>query len=431
MKLNNIVSFFSIVFLVYITGCSTPGNTFFKKQTPHEAYAQKLKDAGLHETALGRSWAHMAAWSLKNPVTIDLPFREQGYLDGSQASVASFLFSGNQGEHIIVKLETTPPSGFNIFLDIFFIEDAQPANIKSFMNDKLTDSFEVEKTGTYILRLQPELLQSGNYKIDIMTGPSLAYPIKAPGNNHIKSFWGASRDGGRRSHEGVDMFANFQTPVVAAADGRVTRVAVNNLGGKVVFMRPEGKNYSLYYAHLDSQLVSGGEWVRVGDTLGLMGNTGNAKSTAPHLHFGIYTPQGAVNPLPFINPSRQLPEPVQADENLLGSFATISRKINIESGQQKISIPSNTVFYIAAANKNQYRIIFPDSSNVYVQGTLLKNLKAINKIELKSDRNIYEKPHTAAPVKAVLKPGAAVEVLGSFKNYFLVKSGNNQGWIVQ
>lgn len=39
----------------------------------------------------------------------------------------------------------------------------------------------------------------------------------------------------------------------------------------------------------------------MGDTLGLVGNTGNAKTTAPHLHFGIYkSGQGAINPLPFV-----------------------------------------------------------------------------------------------------------------------------------
>jgi len=58
---------------------------------------------------------------------------------------------------------------------------------------------------------------------------------------------------------------------------------------------------SLYYAHLDSILVPTGKKVIIGDTLGLVGNTGNARTTVPHLHFGIYkSGQGAINPLPFV-----------------------------------------------------------------------------------------------------------------------------------
>ncbi len=72
------------------------------------------------------------------------------------------------------------------------------------------------------------------------------------------------------------------------------------MGGKQVWLRDGIFGQSLYYAHLDSILVSGGKRVKTGDTLGLVGNTGNAKTTSPHLHFGIYTTNGAIDPLPFV-----------------------------------------------------------------------------------------------------------------------------------
>ena len=63
---------------------------------------------------------------------------------------------------------------------------------------------------------------------------------------------------------------------------------------------PAGRR-TLYYAHLDRREVSPGARVRPGDVVGFVGNTGNARATAPHLHFGIYRPgSGAVDPLPFI-----------------------------------------------------------------------------------------------------------------------------------
>ncbi|RYY98431.1 MAG: M23 family metallopeptidase, partial [Chitinophagaceae bacterium] len=76
----------------------------------------------------------------------------------------------------------------------------------------------------------------------------------------------------------------------------------------------------LYYAHLDEQRVRPGQHVAAGDILGLVGNTGNARHTPAHLHFGIYTAGGAVDPFPFIDktehaaaalPKRPLPTTLQ------------------------------------------------------------------------------------------------------------------------
>src|SRR5690606_2218594 len=131
-------------------------------------------------------------------------------------------------------------------------------------------------------------------------------PVAASARQHIGSFFGDARDGGGRQHEGIDIFAARHTPVVAAADGVVGRVGNNRLGGKVVWLRPKNRPVNLYYAHLDSQLVTFGQVVNEGDTLGLMGNTGNARTTPPHLHFGVYGPAGAVDPLPFIRSKKMI-----------------------------------------------------------------------------------------------------------------------------
>ena len=75
----------------------------------------------------------------------------------------------------------------------------------------------------------------------------------------------------------------------------------------------------LYYAHLDRQLVQPGQHVRPGDTLGLVGNTGNARTTVPHLHFGIYqSGRGAVDPWPYLHRADPVPAalPTAAGEYL-------------------------------------------------------------------------------------------------------------------
>src|SRR5690606_40254314 len=131
--------------------------------------------------------------------------------------------------------------------------------------------------------------------ISIVSQGILAFPIANKSTQNIASFWGDPRDGDARKHEGGDVFASRGTPVVAASAGRVRRVGDNRLGGKVVWLSSSELGHSQYYAHLDSQLVNVGQSVSAGDTIGLVGNTGNAITTAPHLHFGIYrSGRGAV-----------------------------------------------------------------------------------------------------------------------------------------
>jgi hypothetical protein len=79
-------------------------------------------------------------------------------------------------------------------------------------------------------------------------------------------------------------------------------------------MRVADRTISLYYAHLDKQLVEAGQRVKKGDTLGLVGNTGNARFTPSHLHFGIYNYHGAVDPWPFVNKAIKTADEVKPKE---------------------------------------------------------------------------------------------------------------------
>ena len=137
---------------------------------------------------------------------------------------------------------------------------------------------------------------------------SLAFPVAGKRSN-IGSFWGASRDGGSRSHEGIDIFAKKGTPVVAIANGTIVSKGRTPLGGKVLWLKPAGHSWSAYYAHLDKQKVKEGQYVRKGQVIGTVGNTGNARHTPSHLHFGIYTGKGAVNPLPYVKNSPKIVVP--------------------------------------------------------------------------------------------------------------------------
>src|SRR5690606_29891858 len=136
--------------------------------------------------------------------------------------------------------------------------------------------------------IQPEIEASTPFRIKMRTQPVYQFPVAGAKNTSIQSFWGANRDGGRRSHEGIDIFAPRENPVIAVTDGYVTSTGERGQGRKQVWLRDQKRNPSLYYANLDSIANEGRRSVKTGDTLGFVGNTGNARTTPPHLHFGIY-----------------------------------------------------------------------------------------------------------------------------------------------
>jgi murein DD-endopeptidase MepM/ murein hydrolase activator NlpD len=128
---------------------------------------------------------------------------------------------------------------------------------------------------------------------------SLAVPVEGVRPSDLVDTWGSPRSEGRR-HEGIDIFAPRGTPVLAATQGLIVRKGLNRLGGKVVtVMGPAG--WFHYYAHLDDwNTFAVGDWIEVGTVLGYVGDTGNAKGTPTHLHYGIYEGGQARDPYPLL-----------------------------------------------------------------------------------------------------------------------------------
>jgi murein DD-endopeptidase MepM/ murein hydrolase activator NlpD len=129
----------------------------------------------------------------------------------------------------------------------------------------------------------------------------LSVPVEGVRAARIKSSWHAPRAGGRL-HEGQDIFAARGTAVRSATAGYVVRVGENALGGNTVYVLGAGGR-TYYYAHLDAYApdASVGSYVTPGTVLGYVGTTGNAAGTSPHLHFGVYTSAGAIDPLPLLS----------------------------------------------------------------------------------------------------------------------------------
>jgi hypothetical protein len=335
-------------------------------------------------------------------------------------------------------LTKRPTTGYLIFMDLW--ENAPTANSKpTLLRSADTTSqpleYEVDDDQNFILRLQPELLKGGEYTLSISTGPTLAFPVTPKVKSTIASFWGAGRDAGARKHEGIDIFAPRGTLLVAAADGIVTRVQENKLGGKVVFLRPNNKNYTLYYAHLQKQIAEPGQRVRVGDSIGLVGNTGNAITTDPHLHFGIYTYTGAIDPLPFINRVIKTPDKITAPLNKLAKWVRTTRAIRISATNsfnqdEELTVEANTALKVQAASADRYKVSTPGGETVFVPGADVElSASPLRKMSLKATQPLLDQPHPLAARKTILAEGKPVNILATYKDFYLVNSGKLEGWI--
>ncbi len=129
---------------------------------------------------------------------------------------------------------------------------------------------------------------------------SLPVPVQGITPSQLADTWGAPRSGGR-THKGIDIFAKRETPILSATEGIVLRKGENRLGGRTItIIGPAGWRH--YYAHMERYTNHEiGDWVEQGEVIGYVGNSGNARTTPTHLHYGIYELGGpAHNPYPYL-----------------------------------------------------------------------------------------------------------------------------------
>jgi murein DD-endopeptidase MepM/ murein hydrolase activator NlpD/SH3-like domain-containing protein len=426
-----------IALCIAVSACSKSGGplAIFQKLSPHDAYAQHLKDNGFERTAMGSAWLLNADKMVRAPLNINVPYKETGYFADDKVTGTALRFDAKRGQKLRITITKKPANNFAIYADLFQEEGTQP-KITAFA-DTIGSllAYEVKQTGKYILRLQPELLRSGEYTLTITAGPSLSFPVSASGKPHIGSFWGDGRDEGGRKHEGIDIFAPKHTPAIAAANGTVTGVTVNLLGGNVVFLHPNNENYTLYYAHLDVQTVHQGQNVAIGDTIGLVGNTGNARTTPSHLHFGIYTNSGAIDPLAFVDKDGRQPQSISAPLKYLNATVRTSVKSSLYNlpSEKGISIQTmavNTPLNVSAATDGWYKVVLPDGQAGYISSKNVIAADNIRNITLNINQPVYNAPDSMnAPRIKTVSAGQKVSILAEYKHYMLVYSNGDTGWI--
>lgn len=133
----------------------------------------------------------------------------------------------------------------------------------------------------------PAQTSSGNYS------GSSSYPVYA--GYYMRPIIGGLKTQGLHGHNGIDFASSYGSNILAAADGQViiARSGWNGGYGTYVVIK-HGNGTQTLYGHLSGLNVSSGQYVKQGQVIGFMGNSGSVKGkTGIHLHFEV---RGARNP---------------------------------------------------------------------------------------------------------------------------------------
>jgi murein DD-endopeptidase MepM/ murein hydrolase activator NlpD len=138
---------------------------------------------------------------------------------------------------------------------------------------------------------------------------NLIIPVMGVTPNELLDTFGDARSEGR-AHDAIDIAAPAGTPVLAATDGEIARLFQSERGGTTIYQLSPDKKLLFYYAHLQRYAdgMYPGKFVRQGEVIAYVGDTGNAGAGNFHLHFSTtaitdpnrYWEGTNINPYPLL-----------------------------------------------------------------------------------------------------------------------------------
>jgi murein DD-endopeptidase MepM/ murein hydrolase activator NlpD len=427
-------------------GCSRPEppRPSFIEAEDHAHYAAALNEFGLDKTALGRDWLLAADRALAQPVVVALPFEESEYIAPTTPAALGYEFTLQRGRTLAIDVRFDAEEPSRLFVELFETAEGEaPRRVAETRTDAAGRlEYEARRSGVHLLRIQPELLRGGRVVVSQRTLASLGFPVQGLSLRAVQSVFGDPRDGGIRDHHGVDIFAPRGTPVLAAVDGTV-RVDTGNRGGQLIWLQDatapattgRRRGRRLYYAHLDDWAVANGDRVRAGDVIGYVGNTGNARTTAPHLHFGVYD-RGPVDPTPFLMPDDPAPAGPTGALELLGAWARVTRSGAVlrEAPNARAVVVSeldrDMVARVQAATGAFYRVTLPDGVRGYISAREVAVAGPMGAAEVESRQLMRASPSATGPVIEAFETMTTVDVLGRFGAFRFVRLPDARtGWI--
>jgi len=407
----------------------------------HDAYLHSLDQAGLAETALGGNWIEASKEALNAPITISTPFEEVFYVDPAEAFAVGYRFDVIRGQRIEVDVDVQGLQTGQLFIDLYRVRGISSdewVRVASAGTQENRLEFEPRQDNQYVLRLQSELLRGGQCRVTIKNVAALEFPVAGYDSRAIGSGFGAPRDGGRRRHHGVDVFARRHTPVVAACRAYVVYVGDDLTGGRVIWLKDSKRSLHIYYAHLQKQDVKRHTWVEPGQVIGTVGNTGNARTTPPHLHFGTYEiGYGPIDPVDYITQPEGELSPLTADLEALGHWmrgqgSSLHVNISYDSHSERVaSLGLHSPIKVLAAAGNRYRVLLPDNRSGYIFTDSVESLNETLEHQVISfSHAIKEAPREDAATVESIGTGEEFSVLAKFEEFWFVKTQQgNRGWL--
>jgi murein DD-endopeptidase MepM/ murein hydrolase activator NlpD len=139
--------------------------------------------------------------------------------------------------------------------------------------------------------------------------PGLVIPVVGVRSDQLLDTFADARSEGR-VHDAIDIPAPAGTPVVATANGEIIKLFQSDRGGTTIYQLSVDKKWVFYYAHLQRYAdgLAAGKFVKQGEVIGYVGDTGNAGAGNFHLHFSIaiisdpkrYWEGTNINPYPLL-----------------------------------------------------------------------------------------------------------------------------------
>jgi peptidoglycan LD-endopeptidase LytH len=294
-----------------LVGSSSPQSS----SAVHATQIAAPVSAPLETPSTGERWFEATRSALDDAVRVEMPFADLTPADGH---AMAFSFDGLAGQTLEIVLRSAVADGAGddaaLFVDVFRVVDV----LGKGLHERLTGlrphatslQTRLPSDGTYHVLVQPARPEATPRRLTAELGAALPFPVVGAHADSIRSLFGATRDAGQRNHEGIDIFVQRLTPVLAVAAGRAMP-GRDALGGNTVWLNTPGTSY--YYAHLDRVAVRDQQQVKAGDVLGYVGNTGNARNVPSHLHFGVYRwGRKPIDPLPLLVGQRLTEDSVAA-----------------------------------------------------------------------------------------------------------------------
>ncbi|AWZ64335.1 phage tail tape measure protein, TP901 family, core region [Staphylococcus aureus F70893] len=157
-----------------------------------------------------------------------------------------------------------------------------------------------------------------------------------------------TRETGRPFHEGLD-FDYIYEPVPSTINGRAQVMPFHN-GGYGKWVKIVKGALEVIYAHLSKYKVKTGQQVRVGQTVGISGNTGF--STGPHLHYEMRWNGRHRDPLPWLRKNNGGGKSTPGGNGAANARRAIKAAQNILGGRYKASWITNEMMRVASRESN-------------------------------------------------------------------------------